>query len=190
MVSTTHASNPRQDAPLASEKFWETNWGRFCLALAAGTSIPAAILAPIVQWAAGFSSGEFGDFSGFMGYLHAAYMLVVVFGISTLTALLLSNSEYFKRQLYRVDLFAHGVELRDGRGGVLGETTDGSLRLLGINLRFGRQMIGALRLDHRGGTMYVISSPPVAPTPNLPAVGGYWRSVPANMYQGMLRFVS
>jgi hypothetical protein len=171
--------------PLASERIFETHWTHFGIALAGWSLVPAAVLAPGLQWLMG------PEFAGTRGLLTSFQVLAMLFGVVALTALCMWSSEYLRRTTYRITVFERGVELRDGQGAVLGETAAGTLRVANINMQLGRQMIGALHLQHAGGRLALVSRPYLAPWPGRPAeayVG--WHALDHAKYELVQRFAA
>ena len=185
-VTTTHT--PR--SALATESIWELHGLHYWIALAASSLIPAAVVALPFQWAAG------PDFAGAVGLGRCFLILAMLFGLIMAFALPFwadqPGSRYLRRTLYRFAVFEHGAELRDGHGAVLGETANGTLRVTSINKWSGRQMVGAVRIEHRGGMLTLTPRNTVAPAPGQPATpdGGRWQTVTNTMYAQLLRFAS
>lgn len=185
----TTTQTPR--SALATETIWELHGLHYWIALAASSLIPAAVIAPLFQWAVG------PDFAGVAGLGRCFLILAMLLGLIMAVALPFwadqPGPRYLKRTLYRFAVFEHGVELRDGHGAVLGETANGTLRVTSIN-RWGgrRQMTGAVRIEHRGGVLTLTPMNPVAPAPGQPVTpdGGRWHAVADTMYAQLLRFAS
>ncbi|MCY1007205.1 hypothetical protein OV079_16905 [Nannocystis pusilla] len=179
-------TSPRSSAPaLAIETLTDMNWSRFVQVSAVGILIPAAILAPVLLWALHFP--EMTLWRSFVGLVKIFFVLVpmavVVHGSR-------SGVEYLKRTICRIEVFEHGVEIRDGQGVLLGETVDGSARVSRANLKTNRGMYGAVALEYRGGK--VLLTPPqfVGAYPGMPATHGTWRPVPEATYELLLRFAA
>ncbi|MDC0721817.1 hypothetical protein [Nannocystis bainbridge] len=161
---TTNAASPGAARPaLARETVWETNAVRFVLAVAVCSLVPAAAFAPLVRWQ---------DPSLPLVACFAAPAVVFAFAALIVLFAILGRPEMasFRRTLYRFELFEHGVELRDGHGAILGETANGSLRVVRCNVWFGQKMVAGARLEHRGGALLLLPNPSLAPWPGLPAV--------------------
>jgi len=163
----------------------EANWRNFGIAVAVGSLLPAAILAPILH-----STGVTRLVTvGGLGQIFMA--LATTFGflvtIALCVQLVISNAGFLMRPRLRFELLADAVELRDGQGNVLGATADGTLKVTNINLHFGRSMVGAVRLEHRGGTLLLTPQNPVAPWPGMPAMSGVWVGVGNATYAALLR---
>lgn len=161
---TTNAASPRDVRPaLARAIVWETDAKRFSLAVAVCSLIPAAVFAPILHWR-----------TPDLPLLTCFAAPAVVFAFAALIVLLIflerPEMASFRRTLYRFELFEHGVELRDGHGAILGETANGTLRVVRCNVWFGRQMVDGARLEHHGGTFLLLPNPTLAPSPGMPAV--------------------
>ncbi|WP_434420267.1 hypothetical protein [Nannocystis pusilla] len=141
---TTNAASPREvRPPLVREILWETDMTRSLLAVA----VPAAVFAWAVDWVFAFVLFEFAAWS----------VLTMCLG-------------FFRRTLYCFELFEHGIELRDGHGAILGETANGTLRVVRCNVQMRRQMESGVRLEHHGGTFLLLPNPALAPWPGMPAV--------------------
>ncbi|MCY1055629.1 hypothetical protein [Nannocystis sp. SCPEA4] len=125
------------------EILWETDLKRFSLAVA----VPAAVFAWVVDWV-------------------FAFVLFVFAAEAVLTMFL----GFFRRTLYCLELFEHGIELRDGHGAILGETANATLRVVRCNVQMRRQMVSGVRLEHHGGTFLLPANPALAPWPGMPAV--------------------
>ncbi|MFZ6183058.1 hypothetical protein [Nannocystis pusilla] len=176
----------RSSAPaLATETFTDTNWSRFLQVSAVGILIPAVILAPVLLWALPFP--EMTLWRSFVGLVKIFFFLVPI-------AVIVHGGrpgvEYLKRTICRIEVFEHGVEVRDGQGALLGETADGSARVSRANLGTNRGMYGAVSLAHRGGKMLLTPPQFLGAYPGLPATHGTWRVVPEATYQLLLRFAA
>jgi hypothetical protein len=162
----------------------EPNWRNFCLAVAVGALVPAAVVAPALQWAG------IPEFVGVSGLWKAFQVLAMTFGffvtIALCVQLAFSHGGYLMKPRLRFELLAEGVELRDGQGNVLGATADGTLRVASINVQLGQRMVGGLRLQHRGGTFLLTPRQPVAPWPGMTASVGTWVSVSNPTYEALL----
>ncbi|MFY0541964.1 hypothetical protein [Nannocystis pusilla] len=139
-------TSPRSSAPaLATETITETNWSRFLVVSALWILIPAVILAPVLHWALPFP--EMTLWKSFRGLVNILFFLVPI-------AVIVHGSrpgvEYLKRTICRMEVFEHGVEIRDGQGALLGETADGSARVTRANLGTNRGMYGAVLVEYRG----------------------------------------
>lgn len=179
-------TSPRSSAPaLATETFTDTNWSRFLWVSALGILIPALILAPLLQWA--LPDAELTLWRAFGGLLN---VLLVLMPAAVIWHGGRPGVGYLKRTNCRIDVYAHGVELRDGQGALLGETANGTLRVARANLGTNRGMYGAVSVEHGGGK--VVLTPPefVGAYPGLPSIFGTWRVVPEAMYQLLLRFAA
>lgn len=165
---STNTNAPQDVRPaLAREIVWETHARRFWLAVVAGSLVPAALFAPLLQWAV---SPELPGVEGLLTCFAGTAAVFAAFAVVVLTILLGSpGTEYFKRTNFCFALFEHGVELRDGEGKMLGETANGTLRVLSVNVQMGRQMVGAVRLVHRGGAFLLFPKQSVAPWPGMVA---------------------
>lgn len=177
-------TSPRSSAPaLAAETITEMNWSRFLWVSAGGILIPTVILAPVLHWALAFPGLTlWGAFRGLLNILFFLVpMAVVVHGGRP-------GVEYLKHTICRVEVFEHGVEIRDGQGNVLGETADGSARVSRANMATNRGMYACVLVEYRGGRLLMTPSPFVGAHPGLPATPGIWRPVPEATYQLLLRF--
>ncbi|WP_434416141.1 hypothetical protein [Nannocystis pusilla] len=179
-------TSPRSSAPaLATETITETNWSRFLVVSTLWILIPAVILAPVLQWA--LPVPELTLWKSFRGLLNLLFFVVPI-------AVFVHGSrpgvEYLKHTICRIEVFEHGVEIRDGQGALLGETADGSARVSRANLGTNRGMYGAVLVEYRGGKLLVTPSPFVGAYPGLPATHGIWRPVPQATYQLLLRLAA
>ncbi|MCY0990361.1 hypothetical protein OV203_24690 [Nannocystis sp. ILAH1] len=178
--------SPRSSAPaLATETITETNWSRFLVVSAVAILIPAVILAPVLLWA--LPVPELTLWRSFVGLVNILFFLVP---IAVIVHGARPGVEYLKRTICRVEVFEHGVEVRDGQGALLGETANGSARVSRANLGTNRGMYGAVSLEYRGGKMLMTPQQFVGAYPGLPATHGIWRPVPEATYQLLLGFAA
>lgn len=179
-------TSPRSSAPaLATETITETNWSRFLQVSAAWIVVLAVILAPVLYWA--LALPELTLWRSFRGLVNILFFLVPI-------AVIVHGGrpgvEYLKRTICRIEVFEHGVEIRDGQGALLGATADGSARVSRANLGTNRGMYGAVSLEHRGGKILLTPPQFVGAYPGLSATHGTWRPVPEATYQLLLRFAA
>jgi hypothetical protein len=190
-VSTDESAPPPAPTPLATQSHWELHAPHYWIVVAAFTLIPAALLAPLFQWVVGRP-----DLAGVVGLGKCFLTLVTIIGIVVACVVFFWSDQpgagYLRRPLYRVSVFEHGVELRDGHDAVLGVTANGTLRVASVNIQIGQQMSGAAQLVHRGGMITLRPARTLAPSPGQPAVPhhGRWISVADDMYAQVLRFAS
>jgi hypothetical protein len=189
-VSTDKSATNPAPIALATEWDWELHTRRYWTVVAAYTLIPAALLAPLMQWLGP------PELAGVVGLGQYFLILATFIGMGVAWAVSSwadrSGGEYLKRRLCCVSVFAHGVELRDGHGAVLGETANGTLRVSSVNVQRGQHLAGAAQLVHRGGVLTLTPRSAVAPWPGQPAVSQYgrWITVASDLYAQALRFAS
>ncbi|MDC0723650.1 hypothetical protein [Nannocystis bainbridge] len=178
-MTTTHTG-----FAIATETILETDWRRVGMVVAIGTVVPATVGAPFWQ-------AFMADTGGLLNAFQAlARTLFFVMGGLIVVWLMVPGATYIRRTAIRIDLFEHGVELRDAAGAVLGQTADGSLRVTHANLRSTKSMLGGLRLDHRGGALLISPNPTLAPWPGQAAQDGMWHFVSGPMYEGLRRLAA
>ncbi|MBN8226857.1 hypothetical protein JYK02_04960 [Corallococcus macrosporus] len=139
----------------------------FVLALVAWTAPPAVVLsAASVAW---FS------WPGFSLPWFVALLVATGFGIGMVNLMLLilkvdaPGSTYCKVPLLHLERSARELVLRDASGQVLGAHSNGTLRVLRTNLQHGRGLVGALALEHAGGTTLLMTHQLAGAWPGLRA---------------------
>lgn len=170
----------------------ETSWRNFCTAVAVGALVPAALLTLVLHWAAAPQLADIApQLVGIGGMWKTFTGLAMTLGffvtIALCVQLAFSHGGYLMQPRFRFELLANGIELRDGRGNVLGATADATLCVTSINVQLGQRMVGGVRLDHRGGSFLLTPRQPVAPWPGMTASVGPWVSISNATYDALLR---
>ncbi|WP_164016849.1 hypothetical protein [Pyxidicoccus trucidator] len=133
---------------------WKTHTSRFVLALVA-ISLPTTIVISGVV-------GAWLFWPAFSVTTFVISMVVVGFivGLITLLSLIVwvdaPGSTFLKLPLQHIECFEHGATLRDASGELLGDQSAGTLRVVRTNMVHGRGLVGAVALEHAGGTTWVV----------------------------------
>ncbi|XXF75336.1 hypothetical protein P2318_19940 [Myxococcaceae bacterium GXIMD 01537] len=139
---------------MAEGTLWKTSTSRFLLALVAITLPTSAVI-----------SGALGatlfrrtfSVSTFMGTMVFASLLVGVIALLTLIVRVdAPGSTFLKLPFQHIECFEQGAALRDASGELLGDVSAATLRVVRTNLGQGRGLVGAVALEHAGGTTWVM----------------------------------
>jgi hypothetical protein len=139
---------------VAGGTLWKTSTSRFLLALVAitlpTTGVISGVLGAWLFWPT-FSVTTFVTSMVIGGILVGIIVLMSLFFWVDAP-----GSTVLKRPLQHMECFEHGATLRDASGELLGDLSAGTLRVVRTNLWHGRGLVGAVALEHAGGTTWVV----------------------------------
>ncbi|MFP2932742.1 hypothetical protein ACLESO_47870 [Pyxidicoccus sp. 3LG] len=153
---------------MAGGTLWKTRPPRFLMALMAITLPASAVISGVVgAWM------FWPDFS-VTAFLTLTLITGVLVGPIALVSLILRvdapGSTFLKGPLQHIECFEHGATLRDASGELLGDVSAGTLRVVRTNMQHGRGVVGAVALQHAGGTTWVVPYQLLGAWPGVRAV--------------------
>ncbi|RKG55425.1 hypothetical protein D7X30_26700 [Corallococcus sp. AB011P] len=133
---------------------WQLNSARFFLA-ALKTVGPLTLVCSV-----GFGLSQGWPGLDVMAFATGLFMFGFLFGLFGILFLVFKvdahGSTYCKDPLMHLEPSEHDLSARDASGGLLGRVSSGTLRVVHVNVMQGKRgLMGALRLDHAKGSVWL-----------------------------------
>ncbi|MCY1020109.1 hypothetical protein [Pyxidicoccus sp. MSG2] len=139
---------------VAGGTLWKTHTSRFSLALVAIT-LPTSIVISGV-FAAWLFWPTFSVTTFVISMVVSGFIVGLIALLSLIVQVDAPGSTFLKLPLQHIECFEHGASLRDASGELLGDLSAGTLRVVRTNMMHGRGLVGAVALEHAGGTTWVV----------------------------------
>ncbi|RKH53054.1 hypothetical protein [Corallococcus aberystwythensis] len=140
--------------PLEHFTLWRLNTTRFALAV-------LKTIGPLVLvCSAGLAFSEGGPGFNVPAFMTGLFLFGLLFGLFGILFLVFKvdarGSTYCKDPLMHLEPSEHDLTARDASGALLGKVSSGTLRVVRVNVMQGKRgLMGALRLDHAKGSVWL-----------------------------------